>query len=240
MNLPRNRLLVAAAWEPELTRFRELVRTSDVLSSEQADPVQSTGETGVSPVFATLGVGLVDSAIGTARKMSELSPSALVFIGTCGGHALPLGSVVVASRVCLVEPSVVEGRAAFPPPVKLELDLASHRDRALHDACEAAGARSVAVATTLAVTTDDDLATRLAASGAVEHLEAYAVARACAAADVPCAIVLAVANDVGSRGREQWKASHEEASARAAEIAFAAMPAILASLRTSTTPRSPA
>ncbi len=66
----------------------------------------------------------------------------------------------------------------------------------------------------------------MAALAPVEHLEAYAVARACQTLGVPCTIVLGIANIVGAKGREQWRARHVEASARAAEVAFAALPAI--------------
>jgi nucleoside phosphorylase len=82
----------------------------------------------------------------------------------------------------------------------------------------ASGARSCTVASTLSITTDDALAALLAPKGDVEHLEAYGVARACQSASVPCAIVLGIANRVGAKGREEWRAHHLTASARTAEL----------------------
>ena len=86
-----------------------------------------------------------------------------------------------------------------------------------------AGGRSVDVATTLGVTTDDALAEALArgARCEVEHLEAFAVAAACAAASVPFAAVLGVANMVGSQGREQWRKNHRAASDAAIALTLA-------------------
>ncbi|MGO8999782.1 MAG: MYXO-CTERM sorting domain-containing protein [Polyangiaceae bacterium] len=64
------------------------------------------------------------------------------------------------------------------------------------------------------------LSSRLAESSgaAVEHLEAFAVATSCAAAGVPFAAVLAVANAVGAVGREQWRAHHAAAGRAAASV----------------------
>jgi nucleoside phosphorylase len=83
-----------------------------------------------------------------------------------------------------------------------------------------AGARAADVATTLAITVNDDAAGFIARESAteVEHLEAFAVAIACAAAGVAFAAVLGVANVVGARAREQWQANHHRAAARAASV----------------------
>jgi hypothetical protein len=118
-------------------------------------------------------------------------------------------------------------------------------DRGLHDALVSAGAKSVQIANTVGITTDDALAGRLAraASGSgvvadVEHLEAFAFARACAVAGVPCATALGIANVVGSTGRAEWLAGHVRASQEAADVAWRALGAMMASLakpRTSTT-----
>jgi hypothetical protein len=79
--------------------------------------------------------------------------------------------------------------------------------------------RRVDVATTLAITTDDVLASRVAdAYGCeVEHLEAFAVASACARERVPMAAVLAVANRVGSRARDEWRRHHGAAGKAATD-----------------------
>jgi nucleoside phosphorylase len=203
--------LFLAAWEPELTRFRELA-----------------GWIAMEPV----GIGLVEAAIGTAEVLARRSPTHAVFIGTCGAArpGLEVGDVVFATTVALVDPvSMFEGSAVLH---RTEHDVAF--DPALRDALITAGAKPARVANTMGVTTTDELAARVAAHGDVEHLEAFGVVRACARANVECAVVLAVANVVGSSGRDQWKANHVAASARAAEVAFEAIS------RMSTTARSPA
>lgn len=187
--------MVVAAWDPELTRFRELAGSL------------RTG---------AIGIGLVDAAVGLARVLAAPdAPAAVVFVGTCGTltPSLAIGDVVMASTVRLVDAATLEGRAALPFGTELAVPP-------LLD-----GLRPARVANPLGITTDDALAKAIDAD--VEHLEAYAVARTAAAFGVPCAVVLAVANEVGARGREQWKANHVEASARAAE-------ALWATLRTST------
>ena len=197
-------VLVVAAWEPELERFRTLV---DSASSDLT----------VEPV----GIGLVDAAVGMTRCIMQVRPAYVIFIGTGGASpraTLSIHDVVVATAARLVDPTAVEGRAALPfaaDVISLEGELV---DRLFN-----AGARLGRVWTPLGVTTDDALAQKLGALGDVEHLESYGVARACQAAGVPCAIVLGIANVVGSRGRAEWRDNHVAASARAAEVAHAAL-----------------
>ena len=222
------KLLVVAAWEPELTRFRDRLAV--------APP-------GIHLALATLGVGLVEVSIAMTRCVSEQRPTAALLLGTCGAFAAahPIGSVVSGVRVRLVDGSVVDGTAALPGPMPVDAVF----DPGLHAALVGAGATSVQIANTVGITIDDALAARLARAGGgvgvggggqddsgpdVEHLEAFAFARACAVAGIPCAAALGVANVVGSKGRAEWLAGHERASDAAADVAWRAVGAIITSL----------
>lgn len=213
------KLLVVAAWEPELVRFREAIA--------------GDGAQALELVLDTLGVGLIEASIEMTRCVMRHSPDAAVLIGTCGAFeripALAPGAVVTGVRAHLVDGSAVEGTAALPAP----MPSVSAFDAALRDALVVAGAQSVQIANTVGITTDDALAARLWRAGDhhVEHLEAFAFARACAVASLPCAVALGVANMVGARGRAEWLANHVEASANAADVLLAALPAIAAALR---------
>lgn len=206
------RLLAIAAWDPELVHFR---------ARWEEAPIGRVLCSGAQAV----GVGLVDAALGAARLLSAEGGAAassglgleLVFLGTAGASrasGLAIHDVVVARSVSLVDFLAVEGRAKTPFDTRLALDGARV------DAMAAAGAKPVHVATTVGITIDDGAATTLSAAGEVEHLEAFAVARACATAGVPCTIVLGIANHVGADGSDRWRANHVAASARAAEIAL--------------------
>ena len=88
-----------------------------------------------------------------------------------------------------------------------------------------AGARGVDVATTLAITVDDAAAARIASSASVhvEHLEAHGVAAACAARGIPFAAALGVANVVGARARDEWRAHHRSAASAAVDVVLRAL-----------------
>jgi len=213
---PLGSVLVVAAWDPELERFRALAR----------NPLPF----GV--VVEPVGIGPVDTAARVTRCILQHRPQLVVLLGTCGsapGSGIAIGDVIAGTSVRLADPSVAAGRAAMP-----YAEGAIALDGAMRAALVSAGARPASIANTLGITTDDALARLLAPLGEAEHLEAYGVARACQLADVRCAVVLGVANVVGARGREQWRANHVEASARAADIAWDAL------VRMSTTQRSPA
>ena len=164
-----------------------------------------------------------------ARALAGRTPRLVVLVGTCGSARadLAVGSVVTARSVQLVDAATLEGRAALP----------FGSDPLLAEPSFLAEAQPVRIANPLGVTTDDALASLIAAAGEVEHLETYAVARACTLAGVPWAAVLGIANRVGSAGRDEWRAHHVGVSARAAEVASGGVEAWL---KRSTTAPSPA
>jgi len=199
-------LLVVAAFSPELDALEGLLGPS------------MTGKIGeLSVVARPVGIGMVAAASGMAARLVRMEPRAVVLVGTCGaypGTQLAIGEVIVARSVLLLEPAVLDLEAAFPEPMSARVEA----HPSLSAAIGASGARAEDVGTTLAVTTSDPLAARLGrdAGVAVEHLEAFAVATACAMHNVPFAGVLAVANAVGSVGREQWRKHHAAAGLAAA------------------------
>jgi futalosine hydrolase len=157
-----------------------------------------------------VGIGMAAAAAGTQRALAERRPEGILLVGTCGvypGHPLSIGSVVVARRVHLVSTAVVEGRGGFPPRMDDPIDATLTPPGSAAD-----------VATTLAVTIDDALAATITARTAcqVEHLEAHAVASVCARAGVAFGALLGIANVVGSRARDEWRANHELAGNAAA------------------------
>jgi futalosine hydrolase len=203
-------LLVVAAFLPELAAFRA------ALGGEPRGRI-GTVEVQTAPV----GVGLVRAGCGTVTAIEAARPRAVVLIGTCGAYpssGLSVGDVVVASGARLLEPAVVEGRAAFPTVMDSHLRAHGVLTTALARTSASAPARVVEVMTTLAVTTEDDLALSLGKHGEVEHLEAFAVAAVCDARSVPFLAALGVANRVGRTGRAEWAANHETAGSAAAAL----------------------
>jgi nucleoside phosphorylase len=174
----------------------------------------------VEVVARAAGIGLPMAAAGCAMHLGDLRPKTAIAIGTCGAYAgsgLEIGDVVVARRVRLVDPAALRDESQFPDPMSTVIE--GHQPLVVGIARNTRAA-PVDVATTLAITVDDAVAARIArATGAAaEHLEAYAIATACAARGVPFCAVLGVANLVGNHAREQWKVHHHEASRAAANV----------------------
>jgi nucleoside phosphorylase len=159
-----------------------------------------------------VGVGLVEAALGTQRVLAAHRPAHVVLVGTAGayeGSRLAIGDVVAASRIVLAAPAGGALPDAIPSAIATDVALTS-----------SFAAKPVIVATTLAITTDDDTARALerATGAAAEHLEAFAVARACELAGIPFTAVLGIANIVGARGRAAWREHHERAAAAACAV----------------------
>jgi nucleoside phosphorylase len=205
-------VLVLAAFAPELTHLRASLGFG-------AGGDGDTARVGaISVALGLAGVGALAAAAGATTLVIEHAPRAVVLVGTCGAYAgagLAVDDVVVSRRLCLVDPSSLDDKTQFPPPMASALEASD----ALASALARVGARPARVATTLAITVDDALAALIEerAGVDVEHLETHGVALACAARGVPFAAVLGVANPVGARGREEWRARHRGAEAAAGE-----------------------
>jgi nucleoside phosphorylase len=209
-------VLLLAAFGPELAPLKPAF----------TDPASMSGLIGGLAVEArACGIGLATAAAFAGLLLRETKPRVVVLLGTCGVYAEPappggrlpaIGDVIVARRICLVDPSTLLGHAEFPPAMAAPV-VAHPR---LGSSVARTGVEVVDVATTLAITVNEDAALRIArATGArAEHLEAYGVAVASAACGVPFAAVLGVANVVGSSGRQEWQSHHLRASAAAANV----------------------
>jgi nucleoside phosphorylase len=146
----------------------------------------------------------------------------VLLLGSCGlyprrAEFRPLAALI-PTGVRLVDASVLQEKAAFPAPMQLLCEP----DRGLSN-CLAesdAGTLRGELATTLGITTDDTLARAIGKKSgcAGENLEAFSVALACAARDLPFASVLVATNAVGSSGREQWRKYQRKAAERGAKL----------------------
>lgn len=172
----------------------------------------------------TVGLGAPMAAAGTASRIKQLAPRAIVFLGTCGvypgqAHYRP-NDVIVANRFALADASVLVGRSAFPDPMQTSVEAPSIMSQGLATAGASARVRVAPVASTFATTIDDGLAAELLTASAceAENLEAFSVALACAAAQIPYACVLGVANVVGSKGRDDWRQFQRSAVTAAGDV----------------------
>ena len=199
------RTLIVSAFEPEIAPLRRLVR----------------GLRGV--VLEPVGIGAIDAAVGAAGAIARARPTRVLFVGTAGIYGREkearraIGTALVAGEILCMSTAALKGDAYLPGPMVVQVPTSRSLQTAL------AGGRAGEprdVASPLAITRSAALGRRIAeATGAtLENLEAFAVARAAAAAGVPVAAVLGVANRVGPTGHEQWQRHHRAASRAACEL----------------------
>ena len=184
------------------------------------------GEIGGRRVRAeAVGVGLAAAAVGTVSALTAARPAHLLLLGSYGrypGRGAPQSDgveLLVPTVVRALDPGVAAGEAAFPEPMPVERAT----DESLSEPLAAAsGALRAALGVTAAITTDDGLAFRLAAGECHgENLEALGVALACERVAVPFTALLGCTNEVGSRGREQWRRNHAAAAEATSAAALA-------------------
>lgn len=204
-------VLLMSAIAPELRGFRDAL-------GERLDGVVG----GLRVTSKTVGVGLSVAGVYAAKRAFQLQPKAIIFVGTCGAYpgAGPYypNDVLVARRVLLADPGVLSTKCAFPDPMQTTFDPHPTLTAGLLAADPLA--RAAVAASSLALTTDDNLASSMFAALGVEaeNMEVFSVAQAAAAAQIPFAAVLGVANSVGAQSREQWRTYERQAAIAAARV----------------------
>jgi nucleoside phosphorylase len=196
------RILIVAAWAPELASLGRI----------SPGPNHTL-------VRSTVGVGLIEAAASTARLIATLNPSAIVLVGTAGIYpgariAPNIGSAVIAESFHLASASVATAAAYLPAPLPATATAAPRLTQAI---ARATHLPTAVVACPLGISRTRAIARRLqtATTADVENLEAFAVARAAAAARVPFAAILGISNVVGPDSHAEWRA-HADEAARAA------------------------
>ncbi len=153
------------------------------------------------PDVLVAGIGPAAAAAATSAALAGRRPDLVVSAGIAGGFDLPLGTVVVASRV-------VHADLGIEAPSGFEA-LGAPLDVPRADALAARlGARSGTVLTVSTVTGTAATATALRArypDAVAEAMEGYGVATAAALFGVPFAEVRAISNLVGPRDRASWR-----------------------------------
>lgn len=170
----------------------------------------------------TIGVGMAVAGAGTANRIHQLNPRAVILLGSCGVYPSAVAyqplDIVIPKSCHLFDPSEAAGKAAFPAPMQTALDSTPQLSAGLLGA-SGPRARQVPVATTLAITIDDPIARAVhpATGFEAENLELFPFALACRAAELPFTAVLSVTNIVGSTGRKDWQQFQRDAAIAAAE-----------------------
>ncbi len=170
-----------------------------------------------------VGLGLTAAGASASKRIFQLEPRAVVFVGTAGVYPSLEGyqphDVVVAERTRLVDLGELSGLSAFPPPVLTEMTL----DPALAQTLVryAPAGRLVSVASPLTATRSDELAALVhPRTGChVENLELFAVAHACQLAQVPLTAVFGVSHVCGSTAAVDWPKFERQSAIAAAETA---------------------
>jgi futalosine hydrolase len=202
------RWLVLAAWPPELAELHRLLKRRPI---------------GKRVVARAAGVGLVEAAIGATAAIAEAKPEAVIFVGTAGLYPnrrpdLALAGVAAARRLVLAADGVTTGDAYLPPA----LPAAQETTLALRRIAAATGLLMADVACPLAITSRPAPVGRRGRAPAydLENLEAFAVARAAAAAGLPFAAILGISNSVGPSAHAAWKRNATSAAAAACRAAL--------------------
>jgi futalosine hydrolase len=137
------------------------------------------------------GVGPVESALATARRLAEGSPSAVLHIGIAGAGKLEPPALVLGSAA--IYSDVLDSASVLPRVDRVEPD--AELFAAAHAALPEAHVLPIATSGKVGGGTNCD----------VEAMEGFGVLRACALAGVPAVELRAISNAVNESDRSRWR-----------------------------------
>jgi futalosine hydrolase len=146
------------------------------------------------------GIGPVEAALATARRLAERPPTALLHIGIAGAKNLEPPALVLGSEAIYCD--VIDAASLLPRVERVEPDAA------LLDAAR----RALPQAHVLPIATSARVGG--GASCEVEAMEGFGVLRAAALAGVPAVELRAVSNAPGEADRALWKIDEALAALR--------------------------
>lgn len=163
-----------------------------------------------------VGFGLAAAAASTARGILATTPRIVLHVGTVGIYQgltqYKPCDTLVARSTSLIDHSVMAGHAAFPDPMSTLIETNPTLSAGVAHA-GAGRAFAARIATTVAPTLDDAISRQVPGLTNLEgeNGEAFAIATACKASEVPFTSVLGVTHMVGSTGRGDFAQFHREA-----------------------------
>lgn len=170
-------------------------------------------------VLKTCGIGAVDAGIQTALLIKEINPASVYFLGSAGyypGTFLSIGDVAVGHIYRFGDSGMVDLKTYKP-------DIMNHAIEnptlCLTEKFSFKVKNSI-VLTVPSITKNDELALKMRDyfKSEVEHLEVYAVAKACNMMNTPFFSLLGLSNEVGIYSHKQWLDHQDEAVKNASEV----------------------
>ena len=153
------------------------------------------------------GVGPVEAALATARRLAENAPSGVLHIGIAGTTTLEVLALVIGSSAVYAD--VIDPASVFPRVELVEPDAA----------LLAAARRALPQAHVLPIATSGKVGGGTTCE--VEAMEGFGVLRACVLAGVPALELRAISNAVNEADRSRWRIEG------ALELLSAAVPRVL-------------
>ena len=137
------------------------------------------------------GIGPVEAAVQTARRLAERRPDAVVHVGIAGAHGIEPPALVLGSEAVYCD--VLDSRSTLPRVERV------NPDPALLERVRAA----LPEALVLPIGTSGRVGGGTGCK--VEAMEGFGVLRACELAHVPAVELRAISNEVGEPDRAKWR-----------------------------------
>ena len=155
----------------------------------------------------SLGVGLVDSAIGLMQICQRESVDSLVFIGSAGAYSkeVKLFDLYIADSATQIELSFLQDKAYTP--------LDNHIQSGILQANVSyeTFANKAIVNSSNYITTDENLALRFAKAGILlENMEFFSIMKVAQYFNIPCLGVFCVSNYTHQNAHSEFMANHHK------------------------------
>lgn len=155
----------------------------------------------------SLGVGLVDSAIGLMQICQRESVDSLVFIGSAGAYSkeVKLFDLYVADSATQIELSFLQDKSYTPLDNHIQSGIL--QDNVSYETFK----NKAIVNSSNYITTDENLALRFAKAGILlENMEFFSIMKIAQYFHIPCLGVFCVSNYTHQNAHNEFKANHQK------------------------------
>lgn len=155
----------------------------------------------------SLGVGLVDSAIGLMQICQRESVDSLVFIGSAGAYSkeVKLFDLYIADSATQIELSFLQDKAYTPLDNHIQSGILQE------NVSYETFANKAIVNSSNYITTDENLALRFAKAGILlENMEFFSIMKVAQYFNIPCLGVFCVSNYTHQNAHNKFMANHHK------------------------------
>ncbi|RDU62608.1 purine-nucleoside phosphorylase [Helicobacter didelphidarum] len=160
-----------------------------------------------------VGIGLIESAIGTTKICLQHTPKRLIFIGSAGSYDsdISIGEIFYSFCATQIELSFLEGKSYTPIENSIQMEsfkIVSHETKNTHTVNTLGVLQAIVNSSNYITKTSEFNQLMLRANIQLENMEFFSVLKVAQYFEIPCFGIFCVSNFVHENSHEEFLQNH--------------------------------